>query len=300
LSGGLEPLSYPSIETIINVARERGITISLFTNGTEITPGNLSLITALSKVDSICISLRAACPGKHVLVTRTSKENFTRLIDGCRFLAALKRDKGYNYRFHCAFFIVPENISELDNILDLAVDTGFETLNFSVDNLASERHFSRPEQGLISEKLVNIIDTAQASNNNIVITCNDYLNRQIAISRGKNNPIYRYQLREVELCTNPLFRPAIDPFGDVYRCSFISNPYYANKDALIGNALENPLTHLIKRAMVSPSAFAHCPSCNPSERNGMIAFEKLRDDYQFGVPLDRQPYVVKGEHIIRK
>jgi AdoMet-dependent heme synthase len=119
MSGG-EPLLRPDIFTLIRHATEKGLRVSLATNGTTLTPDLVDEIKA-SGVRRVSVSLDGASPEVHD--SSRGKGTFHRTMKGIEFL----RPK---IEFQINMTITRRNLRQAKAMMDLAEDIGAKGLHF--------------------------------------------------------------------------------------------------------------------------------------------------------------------------
>ena len=128
ISGGLEPLTHPKLGEIISDAHEKNIKIPLITNGYSLTENYIKKNPGIWKLDSLRISLYGVDAESYHFITRVKKSFEIVKKNTINFLKQ-RNINNPNLKFGFNFIIIPENMNQLDGILDLVKE-----INEKVDN----------------------------------------------------------------------------------------------------------------------------------------------------------------------
>jgi len=118
ISGGLEPLTNPSIGKIITLANQNNIRVPLITNGYSLTENFLKKNPGIWELDSLRISLYGVDKESYSFITRIEKSFEIVKRNTINFLK-LRNEINKNLKFGFNFIIIPENTDQLVKILDL-------------------------------------------------------------------------------------------------------------------------------------------------------------------------------------
>ncbi|MDC0446020.1 hypothetical protein OAM09_04300, partial [Candidatus Pelagibacter sp.] len=118
ISGGLEPLTNPSIGKIITLANQNNIRVPLITNGYSLTENFLKKNPGIWELDSLRISLYGVDKESYSFITTIEKSFEIVKRNTINFLK-LRNEINKNLKFGFNFIIIPENTNQLVKILDL-------------------------------------------------------------------------------------------------------------------------------------------------------------------------------------
>lgn len=296
-TGGLEPLmAMDKFLAILNQSHNRGLDTLIFTNGIEINPDNNRLVDSLLRKGNLFVSLRGSNPETYVEVTKTSSRDFYKSINGIKYLAAEKRRRNSEANLGIAFFMTIGNYTELPDIINFARDAGVDEIGLGSDNLVSLPGFNSGSLDNLKSMLRKYVPISDGVyHDGLKITMNDTLLR-LTYPRDGIPSIYENELRKPSNCQNWYIKAAINPFGFLFPCCLLAHPgITAQRNAVpFGRVTsEINLKHIIDDVQGKVLDATTCITCNPSEYNGLIALEKLKDDYNSGVDLQEQPYRIK-------
>ncbi len=295
--GGLEPLmAMDKFIAIINTAHKRNLDTLVFTNGISFDPLNKELIDAILRKGSYFLSIRSIYQKTYTEITNTSPLDFKNSIDGIKFLAKEKKKRDAITTLGFAFFIKYNNYHELPIILNLAREIGIDEVGLSCDNLSILPGFKENQYAELKYLLRKHVTNEKGRIfDGLKITLNDTL-RKLAYPYDKIPEIYNYKLKKPKSCKNWYIKAAIDPFGNFYNCCLLSQPGISILPNIkpLGTITNNmPLSEIINKIRNKEIKTSECLKCNPSEYNGLIAFEKLKKDLESGIELKDQPYSTK-------
>ena len=128
ISGGLEPLTNPSIGNIISAANKNGIKVPLITNGFSLTENFVKKNPGIWKLDSLRVSLYGVDKDSYSFITRVDKSFDIVKRNTINFLKQ-RNIINKNLKFGFNFIVIPENINQLNGVLDL-----IKEINDQVDN----------------------------------------------------------------------------------------------------------------------------------------------------------------------
>lgn len=291
--GGLEPLmAMGETIAILDRAKERGVGTGIFTNGILIDPKNERLTTTLLGIDQVFVSLRAMTAQTYEKVTKT--EDFDKVIKGITYLVKEKQARKSRTSIGIAYFVTPDNFRELPELFAFASRVGVDCIGLGSDNLDVLPGFTESDRNDLKAILRKLaVDVAKKSYGNMKINLNDTL---LALSYPSDElpGIYKYQLRRSGECQTWFIKSAINPFGKVFNCCLLAQPGFSTTIEPLGQITHSmPLSGIMSSSKTKVHNARQCSSCNPSENNGLIAFAKIKDDYEAGIPLEMQPFQVR-------
>jgi|GEM_PF-1459819 len=288
--GGLEPLMAPAETTaVLNKAKERGLESVIFTNGILINPNNAELIDAMLNADTIFVSLRAMRAETYTKVTGTKA--FDHVMENIRYLLSERKKRGSNTSIAVAYFITPDNYKELPALLDFAAKSGVNIVGLGSDNMSDLPGFSEAHLAELREIMRKLlVDIENRRYGKLKISLNDTL-LAMGYPRDTMPEIYRYRLRDAKECQTLYLKSAINPFGNVFDCCLLAQPGFADIVEPVGQIMGgHSIVDIMRENQKRIRDPVTCHSCNPSEKNGLIAFAKIKEDQAVGIPLYMQPF----------
>jgi radical SAM protein with 4Fe4S-binding SPASM domain len=121
ITGG-EPLMRKDLKDIVQTIMALGFESSISTNGTLISPSNIDW---LKKLKLVRISLDSADPAKHDAIRGGIKGAFYKTLTNIKLLLENKINVAIR------FTLIPQNINELPQIIELVHDLGMQSLSLS-------------------------------------------------------------------------------------------------------------------------------------------------------------------------
>ncbi|MBC8234771.1 radical SAM protein [bacterium] len=131
--GAGEPLLHPNILDMISAAKENGLGVTIYTNGTLLTERRITSLID-THVDSLRVSLWATSSEDYAQQhPDVAPSRFQKIIDGLQLLLRLKTERGSRLpRIEFSHAINRQSLRKLDGLVDLACATGCEKIVFSV------------------------------------------------------------------------------------------------------------------------------------------------------------------------
>ncbi|GBR76005.1 radical SAM protein [Candidatus Termititenax persephonae] len=293
ISGGLEPLM--AKEKTLAVARKAlalGIKPILFCNGSLINVNNETELYLLLSLNTLAISLKGISPETY-RKTVVSYSNFARLVEIIDVLCQKKRISKSATEIILPFFISENTYQELPQLIDLVNQHDWAdsvVLGLSTDNIITRKNALQNREAMyIGNVLTDLVN-----NSHIRFNTNDTLNDFMFRFNNNNIPaVYNYQLRNVPSCKYWELRPAINPYGKVFPCCFVSMPGIApvSKQPYLGIvSAETSLADILIANASNNLNTENCFSCNPAEKSGLRGVAKLKADFTAGLDYQLQPY----------
>lgn len=132
LCGEGEPFLHPRIFDLISVAKNAGLQVVMFTNGTFLDKARvMRLIEA--RLDILRVSLWA---GSQEIYKKNypsdNVDNFNKVVEGLKYLSDLKKTKTSKFPYVILCHPVnSHNLHNIDDVVNLACSTGCNTISFS-------------------------------------------------------------------------------------------------------------------------------------------------------------------------
>jgi Ser/Thr protein kinase RdoA (MazF antagonist)/MoaA/NifB/PqqE/SkfB family radical SAM enzyme/LmbE family N-acetylglucosaminyl deacetylase len=291
VSGGLEPMA-PTGKTlkILRKALDVGIeTIWLFTNGTYLNESNDEMVDTLLSIDNLAISLKGISKDTYEEVADYS--DFDGIVQNIKGFVKEKEKRGAKTTILLAFFLNAETYRELPLLMDLIKENHLESveIGLSTDNISTRPDvFDEDDRRRIVEMLKDVMKSG------VKYHFNPELWRLLSQEEFQDSQLYKYRLQEPTTCQYWFSRPALNPYGNLHACCFVSQPGIAPKvsHAKIGTVTEdNSIEDVLLQMEGKKLSVKDCPSCNPAEKTGLRVIEKLKHDYVVGISPEFQPYI---------
>lgn len=289
ISGGLEPTLSPAFPAIVDEASDRGLHIAVHTNGLDV--DLLGLAEVLARVDSIHVGVRAATSLTFEAVTGLDADGFYRCWDTVAFLVRQWRGIGRG-TVGLSMLVTDFNLGEVPEVFRKALDLGCASLDLSTDNLGRTPPLDATRVTSM-RVLLKQMDRPSVSGRRVEVTCNDTLSGIPTVS--EQGDLFAPSLPRSARCRNPFLMPAVDPFGDVYRCCRVANPALADEEFMLGNLFaEGGLVRVLARQTGRDAEARICERCNPSEEMALAVLDQLEADREAGIDLADHPLAGGG------
>ncbi len=297
LVGGLEPFKNKEASlAIMDEAQRFGIKLRIFTNGYELRPDNKDIIKRLlyQNVERVDISLRGGKAETHRdIVGGKDLNDFQKLRENIENLAHERDRTGSSMKISVNFVLIPDNFRELPEMFQLVDDVNADIIGLGTNNVAGrdQLDLNRLEQQELAQLLLDEKKKMKDGRRSYDVATNESIDRMITEFEhyGHLPAVYRYSFGLPKTCNSFLFRPIINPFGNVFKCCLVGQPMIALPIGYMGQVVRGGKSFEDVIRTTSSHSFHDCPSCNPAERTGLAVIEKLADDQKQGIPLDKQP-----------
>lgn len=221
ITGG-EPLVREDVVEVVARLKQRGVPVSMSTNGLKLTDMNLARRLVDSGIDAVAVSLDGADAAEHD-ASRGRRGAFDRTLEAVRnLLAARKERPDRQVHVTLATVISAANYRRFEDILRLARDLGVDnvSLNPVHDTYAGAPaeapglYFDKSDRGL-ADLPQTLIDLKRRYG--LIDSSDAYLRNLAAFFAGKPMPAR---------CYAPYFSVFVDCFGDILSCG---GHFYAGK-----------------------------------------------------------------------
>lgn len=130
LSGAGETLLHEDFIDMCRYLKSKGLKCAISTNG-ELLTRQISKSLIETGIDTLNVSLNAACPDTHKKINGLDRQAFQNVISNIEFLSSLKRrlDKA-SPKLTLSFVICKLNFFEIENMVRLAADLGIQEAGF--------------------------------------------------------------------------------------------------------------------------------------------------------------------------
>lgn len=242
ISGGLEPLTSPFINTICKDLHDKGYKARMITNGFMLNDKILAKNPYINSLDHIRVSLYGLDEDEYLSTTRHKKgwtvvkENLTKYN---------KRDD--RTRLFLNYVLLPGNFHKLDRILKYIDDIG------SVANLSLREDFTFQyeidNRNMIQDTLLSFDE--QIKSRGIPIDYGYGLQDAMA---GKQSHLIKVTVDELTHIQSPQVKVCVDPNGNIY--SYMEAGFVDRPGALrhsLGNVIDSSIENeLRKQKQVEP------------------------------------------------
>ena len=223
LTGG-EPFLNPELFKIIKYTKEKGLVVSLHTNGTLVNNEHIILLKSLlDENDWIQISLDGCSYDSYYNTRRNTM--FETIINNIRLLC----ENGYNVKINTV--VTNKNYKLLANIYELSTQLGIKQISFSplFGSINEEDEIYYPHDNLIFQEIQKVISAYDRHEGKVGIDVDG-----IAVPWGckELNGLESGRL----ICPAGKTSIEVDVNGDVYPC-----PFLFEKDYKMGNLLDSSL-----------------------------------------------------------
>lgn len=280
LFGG-EPLLSPKWKEVAKLAKELGFRVSLSTDGSRLLQEAEAIV---NWVDHFQVSLDAATPQLHDRI-RHYRGLYDKLVEGIRRVQEIKKEKRKVHPLiDVGVMVLPENLSQLDQIVDTVESWGvdIDTLNIQHLEYITPQAWEKQKAHLMRFPHVNywqgVVRKAPVLDTRLLL-------EKMALLKAKkrrniSHLAFNPEMNEVEVirhysgkpfhpgrrCSLPWLEAHILPSGDVWVCP----DYYA------GNVKENSLQAIwngerAKAIRAFLNAGKRFPACNNCMGNYLYA-----------------------------
>ncbi|MFH1778052.1 MAG: radical SAM protein [Candidatus Omnitrophota bacterium] len=156
-AGGGEPFMYPQLLDILAYAKKKNFICYLNTNFTLVNEEIIDRLIAL-EIDHLTVSIWAATPETYVCThPNKNKDTFFKLTNNLKLLNSRKKDKPIIKIYNV---ISNLNFQEVDKMVDFAIETQSETMEFTVVDTIPDKTdkllLAEKENKIIYEECMNI------------------------------------------------------------------------------------------------------------------------------------------------
>jgi len=304
-SGGKEPLMSKWTIYAIDKANKLGFSTNLYTNGELLdTKEAREVVMGCSQVR---FSVNASNSKTYDMIHFTSNEKypclmherkgqkvFEKVIMNLKELVKLKRETGSKVKIAISQIIQPLNYYDLLEFIDMAHEIGVDSVQIRAESVGMVRAFTEEEKEIIVAQVYEINRRKNLGHyEDIELYLRGVTKNELNASKDMEQ--FLPGMRRAKLCRGGAFKRGINPYGKVYYCEFSMHPQNARsepyKSKLIGDIREKSFAKILNDVA---GIYPHiCKRCQAHEYAMNITFEKFHDDYNWGIPIDSQPYYKK-------
>ena len=279
LCGGLEPLLSPAAPDLLKAGIDRGLKVSLYTNGISL--NQPQLIPHLLQLNRIRVSLNASDRDSYKHITRVNQ--FDTVTRNIRELVAAKQSVETKLLIGINFVVFKDNYHQIPPMIRLAQSLGVDFLDLRTVHVTDMGQFTESEHHELKSILaqikmeiqsgklgllhVSIADTFQ-----LIDPCNNFMQGL------KSNFIH--QLVH--------FRVTVTPHGDVYALNVKAQPTREDDRYMLGNLdIHTSLVDVLKKAKPIPF---EPEFLLPHDMSLLAALDKFDADWQAGFQPEDHPF----------
>lgn len=223
-AGEGESIIHPDIDLFVRTAKEKGIDVSITTNGVPLTKERIRDI--LPHLSWIRFSVDSGSPENYALVHGTREEDFNRVIENIRECARLKKELGLNVVIGVQFLMVPQNINEVVKLTRILKEVG-------ADNIQVKPYSKHPQS--INNLVVDIEEF-----NRVGEQLDEFNSKDFQVFFRKTTAGRIHDGINYPECYGIPFFALIDAKGNIIPC----NLFYGNEEFTYGNLNEKSFSEI--------------------------------------------------------
>jgi MoaA/NifB/PqqE/SkfB family radical SAM enzyme len=262
-----EPLANPSTIYGINLFKDRGKKIILFTNGLALDTSimdngrdtGLKYYDVVGKVDKLNLSLDAG--SEKVFFDLKGKHGFGRIMNSLREIVKIRDEKNKQLDVRVSYVIGEKNYQDIVNATKLVKDIGANEIVFRIDFTGSAKAVE------LFEEITGEVEEAKKYRSDSFKVISNYSDEEVLnMCYGANSPGKR--------CFNHNFWACIGPNCEVYTCGHRTYGGVKSYGSLLEKSFRDIWTSKERQEAVKSLPDAHCKNCSPSSkyRNDVMNF----------------------------
>jgi len=181
-SGGGEPFLYPKIWEVLEFTQKKGLRFRINTNLTLLNKESAARLLTFDKLASLVVSVWAGDPGLYSKIHNRDAGFFLHIKDNLKFINTSK-PPALDVRIFTA--VNNMNHANLRSLLDLAVETGCDALEFGVSdvipNVTDSFLLNEEQLKFLKHDFINILKHAKVNKSKVKI-----INKTIFLKRISN------------------------------------------------------------------------------------------------------------------
>lgn len=215
LIGG-EPLVYSKVIRLIEFARNKGLTISITTNGTLLDEKmalaliNLEIKSLIVSIDGISVETNDEIRGKGTF--EASSKNLKRF-------SQLAKERGSKVRTGIGFVVTKKNLSEIELLPEFADSLEVSGIDVQFLTLDGRAVCNQKEVGYTVEEALSAVEKIVLSHNNFPnlvtqVDCRPLFTNYIWKKHGVNLPMHPFAMR----CKGSSYHYYMRAYGEMHPC----------------------------------------------------------------------------------
>jgi len=275
VSGGKEPFTARYTTELIHLAADIGFRVRLYTNGLLMQGERLD---AAMRCYQVRVSLNAINSDTYAEVNGIPcydvvMRNFEELI-------ARRFTNGNEPNVIACMIVQPDNHKEVYQFADEMIRMGVDKIQLRADSVGRTGRLLTFEV----DRIVEQVDRILKENSKFVDA------RGLAREDFRDKSQFYPGLGTPCICYAGAYKRSINPYGDVYYCDFSSHPVFSREriDLCIGNVKEDDIQDIFIRAFREYSKT--CDICQQHGYGLNLQIHKLKEDLEFGISLEQQPF----------
>ena len=272
-SGGKEPLTSPVASDVILLANGLGYKTRLYTNGILMTG---SVCEKLIDCSQVRVSVSSASQDTYQKVHGRRGAKLRTIMSNIERLVKLKNMNGSDVNVGVCCIIYGANYHEIREMVNVWRLVGVDTIQLRKESVGKTEPLNEYQKCVILDQMADICPGP------------DLDIRGLSEGELYGKTQFLPGMKRAELCRAGAWKRGIDPFGGVWNCDFAMHPgnRFSRGHLRLGGIRESSMEDILASAEYPP----HCEICQAHAYGLNIQLEKLRDDRDFGISLEEQPW----------
>ena len=291
-SGGKESLTNSLTPDFIEIANDLGLKTRLYTNAIAINSSNVNKLT-------LCYQIRVSFNGigaqnyKLLHFPNVSslliEHMYEKVLANIELLVNSKNKLSRECSIGLNIIIQPANYNKIIELAQIANNFGVDSIHIRREVMKQTIALSMNEIASISSQIFKVRKLFP----NLIVDARGFDEGEFYT----NNTQFLPGLKQPELCRAGLIKRGLSAWGQVFSCEFSEHPRFQAEysDHLLGNINNESISEIFRKNVNNfPKV---CKLCQAHEYGLNIAFEKLKNDLDFGIAIEEQPLYVKKKLI---
>lgn len=292
-SGGKEPFTNPITPRAIKEAIDVGLDVKVYSNGILL---NEAAREAILGAKQVRISINAATPETYEVVQGISRKSFERATSNLRALTQLKKERGSKVKIGTSFLITPQSHKEIIQAAQNAYDMRCDFFALRADMIGAIRKFTPEEIDEILRQVEVLKKNKEEGKYGDMKLDIRSITRKDLIDEQRFLP----DMERAKECRVRAFKIGMNPYGIIFPCEYAEHPRNANQFLEIGDVTDVDFYQILEKSCKYKHDSALCEACTQHEFGMNVILEKLKDDLDYGIPLEDQPYDLNGKTILKQ
>jgi len=255
LSGCGEPLMHKMTPRAIEIGKEHGLDIGMFTNGVLINDKNIDRL--LNNLTFIRLSINGFSKGTYMKVHRCPERDWNRIIENIKKLVTRREELNSNCTIGIYSLLLNENMYEIYNWIKQVRDLGVDYIIIKPPGVGLERNrfVELPNYDDIRD-IFPLLESLSTPEFKVQI-------RKDMFESGEQGCIKNY-----DKCYGLPFMCAVDADGEVYTCNW----FFKNKNYSYGNLNKNSFKEIWEGYKIESECFdmSKCGLCRQNTINNFL------------------------------